>query len=68
MCHGFSHFSAILHYFVLAKLATSSIRVELLISKSHDRVVQPLGMVNGSRMAVWISNRKPMHIYQIDQF
>ena len=30
MCHGFSHFSAFLHYFVLAKLATSSIRVEKL--------------------------------------
>ena len=27
MCQGFSHFSGFLHQFVLAKLATSSIRV-----------------------------------------
>ena len=27
MCQGLSHFSGVLHYFVLAKLATSSIRV-----------------------------------------
>ena len=28
MCQGFSHFSGFLHHFVLAKLATSSIRVK----------------------------------------
>ena len=28
MCHDFSHFSGILHHFVLAKLATSSISVQ----------------------------------------
>ena len=28
MCQGFSHFSGFLHHSVLAKLATSSIRVE----------------------------------------
>ena len=27
MCQGFKHFSGFLHHFVLAKLATSSIRV-----------------------------------------
>ena len=27
MCQGFSHFSVFLHHFILAKLATSSIRV-----------------------------------------
>ena len=27
MCQGFNHFSGLLHHFVLAKLATSSIRV-----------------------------------------
>ena len=27
MCQGFSHFSGFLHHFVMAKLATSSIRV-----------------------------------------
>ena len=30
MCQGFSHFSAFLHHFVLAKLATSSIKVNKL--------------------------------------
>ena len=30
MCQGFSHFSDILHHFVSAKLATSSIRVNFL--------------------------------------
>ena len=29
-CQGFSHFSGFLHHFVLAKLATSSIRVDVL--------------------------------------
>ena len=29
MCQGFSNFSGLLHHFVLAKLATSSIRVNL---------------------------------------
>ena len=29
MCQGFSHFSGFLHHFVLAKLATSSIRVNI---------------------------------------
>ena len=33
MCQGFKHFSAFLHHFVLAKLATSSIGV-----KSNDNV------------------------------
>ena len=28
MCQGFSHFSDFLHHFVLAKLATTSIRVK----------------------------------------
>ena len=28
MCQGFSHFSVFLHHFVLAKLATNSIRVK----------------------------------------
>ena len=27
MCEGFSHFSVFLHYFVLTKFATSSIRI-----------------------------------------
>ena len=29
MCQGFGHFSGFLHHFVLAKLATSSIRVKV---------------------------------------
>ena len=31
MCQGFNHFSVFLHHFVLAKLATSSIRVNCSI-------------------------------------
>ena len=30
MCQGFSHVSAFLHHFVSAKLATSSIRVNVI--------------------------------------
>ena len=29
MCQGFSHFSGVLHHFVLAKLATTGIRVNM---------------------------------------
>ena len=31
ICQGFSHFPVFLHYFVLAKLATSSIRVKAIL-------------------------------------
>ena len=30
MCQGFNHFSGFLHHFVLAKLASSSIRVKVI--------------------------------------
>ena len=33
MCQGYSHFSGFLHHFILAKLATSSIRVNCSLSK-----------------------------------
>ena len=33
MCQGLGHFSGFLHHFVLAKLATSSIRVKSLINR-----------------------------------
>ena len=37
MCQGFSHFSGVLHNFVMAKLATSSIlRVEVFDKRSED--------------------------------
>ena len=36
MCQGFSHFSGFLHQFILAKLATSSIRVKPLESVKID--------------------------------
>ena len=36
MYQGFSHFSGFLHHFVLAKLASSSIRVNVMIYKSWD--------------------------------
>ena len=32
MCHGFSHFSGLLHHLILAKIATSSIRVKSKVS------------------------------------
>ena len=35
MCQGFSHFAAFLHYFVLAKLASSIIRVN-----NHNKVIE----------------------------
>ena len=35
MCQGFSHFSGFLHHFVLAKVATSSIRVKELVNHEH---------------------------------
>ena len=35
MCQGFTHFLVFLHYFVLAKLATSSIRVKLYQSPAN---------------------------------
>ena len=36
MCQGFIHFSGFLHNFVLAKLASSSIRVEYCVYKPSD--------------------------------
>ena len=33
MCQNFSHFSGFLHHFVLAKLATSNIKVNSLASR-----------------------------------
>ena len=44
MCQGFSHFSGFLHHFVLAKLATSSIRVKFCLASSQN-YVPLLGMV-----------------------
>ena len=38
MCQGFSHFSGFLHHFVLAKLATSSIRVKMLLTLAYNPV------------------------------
>ena len=35
MCHILRHFSGVLHHFVLAKLATSSVRVRLKRVKCH---------------------------------
>ena len=34
MCQGLSHFSGVLHHFVLAKLATTSIRVKCILSST----------------------------------
>ena len=39
MCQGFNHFSGFLHHFVLAKLATSSIRVKVLSQLSNGKMV-----------------------------
>ena len=36
MCQGFSNFSVFLHHFVLAKLATSSIRVKLRLAETFQ--------------------------------
>ena len=36
MCQGFSHLSGFLHHFVLAKLATSRIRVNLFKLSNDD--------------------------------
>ena len=37
MCKGFSHYSDFLHHFVLAKLASSSIRVKLMNANQYPR-------------------------------
>ena len=50
MCQGFSVFSGFLHHFVLAKVATSSIRVNPLISQA---VLGDLGM-SGFRVVLGI--------------
>ena len=45
ICHGFSDFSGFLHHFVIANLATSSIRVKMGVSHSHiGRVSTPLSL------------------------
>ena len=38
---GFRHFSAFLHHFVFAKLATSSIRVKYVILRPDDQIIVP---------------------------
>ena len=35
MCQGFIHFSGLVHYFMIAKLATSSIRLRGLLDDSQ---------------------------------
>ena len=59
MCQGFSHFSGILHHFVLAKLATTSIRVKAeLVRVSGELVEQGEDKGEGtwccSGTAVWL--------------
>ena len=36
MCHGFRHFFGLLHHFVFAKVATSSIRVKAQIGRKTE--------------------------------
>ena len=48
MCQGFSHFSGILHHFVLAKLANSSIRVKTLIKHLNHNHALPVDCVVGT--------------------
>ena len=45
MCQFFNHFSVSLHHFVLAKLATSSIRVDLItVVRIYGNFNNNLGM------------------------
>ena len=61
VCQGFSHFSAFLHHFVLAKFATTSIRVDMNTSS-----YLPKKMV--SRNAVITDPRHPKKLKVIFNF
>ena len=45
MCQGLSHFSGVLHHFVLGKLATSSITINKFMPVSA-KMTQQLGVNN----------------------
>ena len=46
MCQGFSNFSGFLHHFVLAKLATSSIRVKLRLAETFQVTLEMFSTVD----------------------
>ena len=54
MCQGFSHFSASLHHFVLAKLANSSIRVKDKLKGIPGRWGKLEGLVFGCVPIFWL--------------
>ena len=64
MCQEFSHFSSFSHHFVLAKLATSSIRVDvwsmfkLILVSSPSRYYRLLKRSRYKRSLIVIQTRK----------
>ena len=59
MCHGFSHFSSCVHYFVLVHLATSSIKVnmEITLGKSFvDDTIPQNDADSSEKVLRWRSN------------
>ena len=63
MCQGFSHFSDVLHHFVFAKLATSSVRVNKDLRVPGNRI---RGAVTESAMTYGEDDSLAGHAHSIE--
>ena len=62
MCQGFSHFPVFFHHFVLAKLATSSIRVKIS-SQLYFHMKRLTRIVRRLLAAVKVNRLKSLFVY-----
>ena len=57
MCQGFSHFSVCLHHFVLAKLATTSMRVKISLKCCYHAGLSATKSLNEKQAHVFNDGR-----------